>query len=229
MNDDLMNLIEGYALRGRSEVGDELLDRSKSGIVALLLDLLTAYYNDWNSSTLRETVVVRLAGYVPQLKELGYNGYRLDAVTDQKTFCEVKPKNVRAGSAKDKKLNGGGSFNDYTWSKFERHLEENPKMLVAGFVDARLVYIFKFDFNEEDFVERLREQLVRRLPDGDVAGSWLGSAGFSFRNFKNAKTLQTYCPVPAAELEHLKARITRPVLKLLSDPSVLTELTDFAL
>ena len=37
------------------------------------------------------------------------------------------------------------------------------------------------------------------------------------------------CPVPAAELEHLRGRIPRPVLKHLSDPSVLTELTDFTL
>ena len=229
MNEDLTHLIESYALRKHSEVSDELLDQSKSDLVAMLLDLLTAYYNDLNSSTLRETVVVRLAGYIPQPEKLGYNGYFHDAVTSQKTFCEVKPKNIRSNSAKDKKLNGGGSFNDYTWDKFERHQKENPKMLVAGFIDARLIYIFKFDFNEEEFVERLREQLIRRLPDGDVTGSWLRSAGFSFRNFKNAKTLKTYCPVPVQELAQLRGRITRPVLKYLSDPSALTELADFAL
>lgn len=229
VNIDLMNLIESYALRKHSEVSDDLLNKSKSNLVAMLLDLLTAYYNDLNSSTLRETVVVKLAGYLPQLEKLGYNGYRHDAITNQKIFCEVKPKNVRANSPKDKKLNGGGNFTDYTWGKLERHQKENPKMLVAGFVDARLIYIFKFDFNEEEFIARLKEQLTRHFPDGDVTSRWLRSAGFSFRNFKNAKTLKTYCPVPAAELEHLRGRITRPVLKHLSDSSALTELTDFVL
>ena len=229
MNEDLMNLIESYALRGQSEVGDELLDMPKSDLAAMLLDLLAAYYNDLNSLTLRETVVVRLAGFVPRSENSGYNGYRNDAGADRTTFCEVKPKNVRAASPKDKKLNGDGAFNNYTWSKFERHRVENPKMLVAGFIDGRLIYIFKFDFNEEDFTERLEDQLVRAFPNGEATNRGSRSATFRFKNFKTAKTLQTYCPVPAPELECLSDRITRPVLKHLSDPSALTELTDFAL
>ena len=228
MNEDLMNLIENYALKKHSEVSDELLSKPKSNLVAMLLDLLTAYYNDLNSSTLRETVVVKLAGYIPQLEKLGYNGYSYDAIANQKTFCEVKPKNIRTNSPKSKKLNGSGSFNDYTWDKFKRHKEENPKMLVAGFIDGRLVYIFKFDFNEEGFTERLSEQLVRRFPDGDVTGEWLRSAKFGFNNYKNAKTLKTYCPIPVPELKQLKERITRSILAHLSDPSALTDLGDFA-
>ena len=227
MNEDLMNLIEIYALRKHSEVSDELLNESKSNLVAMLLDLLTAYYNDLNSSTLRETVVVKLAGYIPQLEKLGYNGYRHDAITNQKTFCEVKPKNIRANSPKSRKLNGSGSFNDYTWAKFKRHKEENPKMLVAGFIDGRLVYIFKFDFNEVEFTERLHEQLTRRLPDGDKANDWLRSAKFGFNNYKNAQTLKTYCPIPVQELNQLRDRITRSILAHLSDPSALTDLRDF--
>ncbi len=227
MNEDLMNLIESYALREHSEVSDELLNMSKPNLVAMLLDLLTAYYNDLNSSTLRETVVVKLAGYIPQLEKMGYNGYRHDAVTNQTAYCEVKPKNIRSNSPKSKKLNGSGGFNDYTWAKFERHKEENPKMLVAGFIDGRLVYIFKFDFNEEGFTERLSEQLVRRFPDGDVTGEWLRSAKFGFNNFKNAQTLKTYCPIPVPELEQLRARITRPILAHLRNPAALTDLQDF--
>ena len=228
MNEDLMNLVESFALRGQSEVGDELLSKSKPDLAAMLLDLLTAYYNDLNSLTLREAVVVRLAGFVPRSGNPGYNGYRNDADADRTTFCEVKPKNVRAASPKDKKLNGDGAFNNYTWSKFERHRAENPKMLVAGFIDGRLIYIFKFDFNEEDFTERLEDQLVRAFPNGEATSSGPRSAAFRFRNFKNAKTLQTYCPVPTAELERLSNRITRPVLAHLRTPSALTTLTDFA-
>ena len=228
MNEGLMNLIESFALRGHSEVGDELLSKSKSDLAAMLLDLLTAYYNDLNSLTLREAVVVRLAGFVPRSGNPGYNGYRNDADADRTTFCEVKPKNVRAGSPVGKKLDGGGAFNDFTWGKFERHRVENPKMLVAGFVDGRLVYIFKFDFNEEDFMERLEDQLVRAFPDGNITNRGSRPVVFRFRNFKNAKTLQTYCPVPAPELAQLSNRITRPVLAHLRTPSALTDLTDFA-
>lgn len=228
MNEDLMSLIESYALKKHSDVSDELLNKSKSNLVAMLLDLLTAYYNDLNSSTLRETVVVKLAGYIPQLEKLGYNGYRHNAITNQKTFCEVKPKNIRPSSPKGSKLDGSGNFTDYSWGKFERHQDENPKMLVAGFIDGRLIYIFKFDFNEHDFVKRLREQLTRRLPDGDKKNDWLRSVGFTFKNFKEARTLKTYCPIPIPKLEQLTDRITRPVLTHLSDPLSLTNLKDFA-
>lgn len=229
MNEDLMNLIENYALKKHSDVGYELLNKSKSNLVAMLLDLLTAYYNDLNSSTLRETVVVRLAGYIPQFAKLGYNGYRHDAVTNQRIFCEVKPKNVRSGSLHKNKLDGSGSFNDYTWAKFERHQRENPKMLVSGFVDGRLVYIFKFDFNEQDFTQRFTEQLTKRFPDGDRTSRWLRSASFRFKNFSQAETLKTFCPLSRQELDQLSEFITRPVVSHLQDTSVLTDLKDFAL
>lgn len=228
MNEDLLNLIESYALKTHSDVGYELLNKSKSNLVAILLDLLTAYYNDLNSSTLRETVVVRLAGYIPQFAKLGYNGYRHDAVTNQRIVCEVKPKNVRSSSSRISKLDGSGSFNDYTWAKFERHQRENPKMLVSGFVDGRLVYIFKFDFNEQDFTNRFAEQLARRFPDGDIVGQWLRSAGFSFKNFEQAETLKTFCPLSKQELNQLDKYITGRVVNHLKDTSALTDLKDFA-
>ena len=55
------------------------------------------------------------------------------------------------------KLNGSGNFTDYTWTRFQEHQEENINMLVAGFVDGLLIYIFKFCFNEPSFTSRLQE------------------------------------------------------------------------
>jgi len=43
----------------------------------------------------------------------GYNGYRMDVDTGKRVDCEVKPQNT---DDPKKKLNGGGSFNDYTFN-----------------------------------------------------------------------------------------------------------------
>ena len=43
-------------------------------------------------------------------------------------------------------------------------------MLVAGFVDGCLIYIFKFSFNEQSFTSRLQEQLKRNVSLKKILG-----------------------------------------------------------
>ena len=54
-------------LTNRRRVG--IKDRSRR-----LVDLLTTYYNDVNSSAMREMAVALLAGDQPQPEKLGYSG-----------------------------------------------------------------------------------------------------------------------------------------------------------
>ncbi len=74
---------------------------SKPSLIALFIDLLTLYFNDKNSSRLRELTTLWVCGFQPNTEKLGYNGYR------------IKPQNT---DDPKKKLNGGGSFNDYTFN-----------------------------------------------------------------------------------------------------------------
>ena len=76
MNKDLLELIEDYATRKHTDINTNLLGKSKDNLIAMLLDLLTMYYNDLNSSTMRELVVAVVAGYEPSSEKLGYNGFR---------------------------------------------------------------------------------------------------------------------------------------------------------
>lgn len=213
MNQDLMQLIKDYATKEHTEINRNLLGKSQDNLIAMLMDLLTTYYNDLNSSTMRETVVALLSGYEPDTAKLGYNGFRHDVITGATRYCEIKPKNVRSDStARNKpKLNGGGNFTDYSWSKFRRHQEENSQMLVAGFVDGRLVHIFEFGFNEPDFANKLRYQLERRFPNGDITSEYLRSASFSFKDFVNVPTLNTACFVSQQELTDLRGHISQNV------------------
>lgn len=216
MNEDLLKLIQDFAIREHAEINQSLFGKSKEQLISMLTDLLTAYFNDLNSSTLRETVVVRLAGFQPTSEKLGYDGYRHDAASGKVEHCEVKPKNIQSATkAKSKpKLSGQGNFTDYTWKRFHKNLKDNPRMLVAGFIDGRLIYIFEFDFKEEDFTAKLRAVLARRFPNGEnIEGEYLRSASFSFGNYANSTSLKTRCFATKEELEDFfsKGQITRQI------------------
>lgn len=217
MNKDLLELIEDYTTKKHTEISGNLLEKSKDNLISMLLDLLTGYYNDLNSSTMRELVVAVLAGYQPNSEKLGYNGFRQNVLTGQVEHCEIKPRNVRSDStAKNpRKLDGGGNFTDYGWAKFERHQKENPNMLVAGFVDGKLIYIFEFSFNEQGFTSRLREQLERRFPTGDITGEYLRSAQFSFIHYKDARSLKTIYTASRQELIEAQPYITQALFDYL--------------
>lgn len=220
MNEDLLKLIQDYAIKEHSEINQSLFGKSKEQLISMLIDLLTAYFNDLNSSTLRETVVVRLAGFTPTAEKLGYDGYRHNAASGKVEHCEVKPKNIQSATkTKSKpKLSGQGNFTDYTWQRFHKSLEDNPRMLVAGFIDGKLIYIFEFDFNEEDFTAKLRAVLARRFPNGEnIEGEYLRSASFSFKNYVNSTSLRTRCFATKEELGNFfrNGQITRQVFAYL--------------
>ncbi len=71
MNEDLIRLIKDYAMGRHKEIHDYLLSKSKDNLIAMLVDLLTVYFNDVNSSAMREMAVALLAGYQPQPEKLG--------------------------------------------------------------------------------------------------------------------------------------------------------------
>ena len=219
MNEDLLQLIKDYTTKEHTEISVSLLGKSKDNLVSMLLDLLTTYYNDLNSSTMRELVVALLAGYHPSLEKLGYNGFRQNTLTGTIQHCEIKPKNYLIDSTAKKpgKLNGGGNFSDYTWERFRKHQVENPNMLVAGFVDGQLIYIFEFSFNEQSFISLLREKLERDLPDGDKPRRYVRSAEFSLKHYKGAKSLKTIYTAPKGVFIKSRDYLTKPLFDYLEN------------
>lgn len=215
MNRDLLELIKNYATLEHKQVLAALNGKSKVSITALLLDLLTHYFNDKNSSSLRETVIVTLCGYKPTGTKIGYNGYRQDAVMGE-VPCEAKPKNINTNDANLKKLNGGGNFTDYTWARFARDKEANLNMVMGGFIDGRLIYTFEFPFASTDFMARLEEQLNKRFPNGDKSGEFLRSASFTFsayENHLNQDGVKVY--VDKKTLDKMKSYLTQGVYDIL--------------
>ncbi len=214
MNRDLAELIETYGTKTHNDVANLLNNKSKQNLISMLLDLTTQYFNDKNSSTLREFLVVTLSGFEPLQEKIGYNGYRHLGIKGKEEFCEVKPKNITTD--KLNKLDGGGNFTDYSWKKFARHKKENPTMLIGGFIDGRLIYIFSFKFNSKKFKERIKYQLEKNYPNGDEVNKYLRSASFSLTAYQKSKDLKVTVFVSKNELAQYSKKITKGIYDLLS-------------
>jgi len=76
MNQDLAQIVICYATRPHNALSELLLSKSKDNLISILTDLLTAYINDKNLSSLREFVTVSIAAYQHNPNKLGYNGYK---------------------------------------------------------------------------------------------------------------------------------------------------------
>jgi hypothetical protein len=233
MNQELVNVIKIYSTGSHVELSNYLIGKSKDTIIGMLVDLLTMYINDKNSSTIREFITVTLAGYEHKERKIGYNGFKQDVFDPEKTIkCEAKPRNFdteelekyRRGERKTKpaKLNGGGNFTDYTRARFERDKQEKDlNILVSGFVDGRLIYIIEFPFNSHDFVNNLEIKL-RKWEDklkgsNSTKGQFLRSLDFDYKDYINSSHLQIKYLLPKSELLKYKDYIVDEFYKFLKD------------
>jgi hypothetical protein len=95
MNKELANIIKIYSTGSHQQLSNYLRGKAKKTLIEILIDLLTMYINDKNSSTIREFITVTLAGYKHKQGKIGYNGFRQDAIIAGRTIkCEAKPKNI---------------------------------------------------------------------------------------------------------------------------------------
>jgi hypothetical protein len=184
MNQDLVQIINYYATKSHKELNDLLISKSKDNLISVLIDLLTAYINDKNSSSLREFITVSIAGYKHNPKKLGYNGFKqASEINGKPIHCEAKPVNIQTDGYDEKKtktkLNGAGGFNDYTVERLQKDIKANLNMLSSGFVDGQLLYVLEFPFNA--IVNRLKEQ----LPEVRKAGEYTRYANFNFSHWNN--------------------------------------------
>ena len=214
MNKELEEVIKLYCTETHEKLNQYLLGKSKDTTISILMDLLTMYINDKNSSTLREFITVILSGYKHSEWKIGYNGYKQMVPWDS-ISCEAKPKNFNTNELKKyedgergspAKLNGGGNFSDYTWARLEKDKRENPNMLISGFVDGKLIYILEFPFHCDPFIEKLEKQLKDKFPNGDSDrnGTFLRSANFDFRDYIHSESLKTIFILPQDELQEYK-------------------------
>ncbi len=231
MNQELTEVIKIYATGSHQQLSSHLVKKSKDTLIGILVDLLTMYVNDKNSSTIREFITVTLSGYQHKQAKIGYNGFIKDNSNPEKIIkCEAKPKNIyteefekyRRGERKTPpaKLNGGGNFTDYTPIRLEKDKgEKNLNMLVSGFIDGKLIYIIEFPFNCPDFVKNLEMQIKKwqeKLKGSkSIKGQFLRSATFDYKNFIRCPNLRIVFLLSKKELSKYKEYISDGFYKFL--------------
>jgi len=189
MNQDLVQIVTFYAIKPHRELNDLLLNKSKDNLISSFTDLLTAYINDKNSSSLREFVTVTISGYEHNPKKLGYNGFKQSSnIGGNPIACEAKPKNIQTDGYDQRKtkpkFNGEGGFNDYTEERLNKDINENPNILSSGFVDGELQYILEFPF------VAVSEQLKKQLPEKRIIGTYTRMASFNFSHYVDCPTIK---------------------------------------
>lgn len=235
MNQELANIIKIYATGSHQELNNYLIGKSKDNLIGILVDLLTMYINDKNSSTIREFLTVTLAGYEHREEKIGYNGFKQDAYVSERTLkCEAKPKNIntiefekfknKERKTRPSKLNGGGNFTDYTPERLEKDKKEGDlNMLVSGFIDGKLIYIIEFPFNCPSFIKNLEEKIrswQNKLEGSlDKKGLFLRSADFDYRDYVSCTELKIVYLISKEELAKYKDFITRDFYKFLVENS----------
>lgn len=216
MNKELSEVLKIYSTKPHIEFTNRLINSSKETVVSLFTDILTMYINDKNSSTIREYITVIMSGYSHSENKIGFNGFKQNSIVGGNPIaCEAKPKNFNTEDllsfhnntrkTRPSKLSGNGNFSDYTFARLKKDIEENPHMLVSGFVDGKLLYILEFPFNTEIFTNKLKTQLIKNFPDGkDKLGHFLRSANFDYRDYIESKEIKRIYILPKSELENYK-------------------------
>lgn len=144
------------------------------------IELMTKYFNDKNSSTLREEVMCYISGQEPNPNKLGYDG--------KGTVAEKKPKNYDTTNPKSKRLNGSGNYSDMTLKRHENFINDKAVIHIGGFVDGKIVYQFKVPY--VGLSDHFKKQLDKRLPDGDKPTHYLRSMTFSLKALQQSNDVE---------------------------------------
>lgn len=227
MNKELAEILHIYSTDTHERFSQRLINSSKETIIALLADLLTMYFNDRNSSTLREYLTVTIAGYEHSEKKIGFNGFKQNSIIGGEPIaCEAKPKNFNTEDliayqkgkrrGKPTPLNGNGNFTDYTYPRLIKDKKRNPYILVSGFVDGKLIYILEFPFKAGDFTKKLEAQLYKQFPKRKhIAGRFLRSANFDYHDYINSTKLRIVFLISKSALEAHREYINQGFFKFL--------------
>lgn len=228
MNRELAEVLRIYSTDTHARFSERLVNSSKETLIALFTDLLTTYINDRNSSKLREYLTVTIAGYEHSEGKIGFNGFKQNSIVGGEPIaCEAKPKNFNTEDlrayqegkrGKPATLNGNGNFTDYTFPRLRKDKKKNPRILVSGFVDGKLIYVIEFPFRIRSLVNRLNQQLLRQFPTGrHIPGRYLRSASFTYKNYILANELKIIFLLSKSEMGKQRLYISKKFFSFLYD------------
>tara|TARA_Y100000389_G_scaffold11140_1_gene10329 strand:+ start:92 stop:1906 length:1815 start_codon:yes stop_codon:yes gene_type:complete len=176
---------------------DNVKEDELSDMELLLYEEISERANDVNSSSFREEMTVVISGYTNLGGKLGYDAMKTkDGV---EIPVEIKPKNYYGKG----KLNGSGNFTDFTHKRVAKYLKDDVTMCVSGFNGGKIMYIYEFDFKHESFLDKIKKDVTKKLPNGDVSGHYCRSAAFTYRNYLDAEVNLVYLSDKIKENKHI--------------------------
>jgi hypothetical protein len=135
-------------------------------------NIYLSFMSDSNSY-MREAVTALAAGYQWNSEKLGDDALN----TETNEPVEIKPKSHYSNYKTPS--NGGGSFNDYTHERINKHKEKQLVVVCSLFSDNRLMYVLEFPFSV--IYERLKEQVIKKI---DIQGNkYCRTASFSWKDY----------------------------------------------
>ena len=166
----------------------------------ILIDqLLFEIANDSNSSSFREGVTKLQLGLLKSESKHGYD--------DDFSAIEVKPQNFSGKS----KVNGAGNFNDMTWRRHKKYLNEEMILLKSGFYYGKLIFITKFKY--EIIAPKIEQRLMKFLPDGDEVGKYDRWGTFTVDDWKLDYKLEYLSP----NIEKYQSGMTGKLYNILNE------------
>jgi hypothetical protein len=144
----------------------------------IVYGLIDEFANDSNSAKYREDITKLMVGLRPSAGKLGYD--------DDVEAIEVKPVNYTGKG----KLDGKGNFSDFTWKRHRKYQADQVRMLVSGFNRGKLLYIVEFPYSS--IQHRVEQVLQKKLPNGDIKGTYVRSLTFRWKHWSTNTYTVTY-------------------------------------
>lgn len=144
------------------------------------INLLLTYVTDKNSSTIREAITCKAAGYKWLTEKHG-----MDAI-DEKTgkLKEIKP---TTNYAENSPSSGGGNFNDFRLERHQKYLNENYDILCSMFSHHRLIYVVEFPYSV--IASHIEKNILRVMENQVKGNNTRCSPSFSYSDYINYPNL----------------------------------------
>jgi hypothetical protein len=185
-----------YALGNNEEV-KELLSGSEVafGIVQNLM------MDKHSNSLIRERVVARIENLIHSHTMHNYDAYN----TVLNRVAEEKNEQHSTSDSRINQVTGGAVFGGATDTiTINRLVNDNPLVYTSGWIDGRLAYTARFDFNDSDIEARLRNTACQRQLGKKTAPKFLWSDWIKAESLKITFLNEEY-------LNKLKPYITTPL------------------
>lgn len=183
MNKLVVELAKDYTL-DKSSFAAKMSQIDLESAKMIISDLLDMNLTDPNFSSLAETIPLEIGGYNSHDIKHGYDGFIGESYDIADEYVEQKPQKT---SNTDKKLNGGGSFADYTLVRLSKDKSHGDKLklMISGFVNGELIYVYKVPHNHSTFIDHIEGRTNQLISDGKRV-----LPSFSYKNYEDCDDIE---------------------------------------